>query len=58
MINLLSPEIKSDISYARKNAILLKWLLLMMIVLAGVIITVLAGQIYINQSKKKSNVAN
>jgi Tfp pilus assembly protein PilN len=52
MINLLPPEIKSDIVYARRNAILLKWLLVIILVLAGVILTVIAGQIFINQSKK------
>lgn len=52
MINLLPPEIKSDIIYARKNAVLLRWIIAFALLLTGISITILAGQLYINQNKK------
>ncbi len=52
MINLLPPEVREDISYARKNTLLLRWVALLIIVIIGIFIVVFMGQLYINQSSK------
>lgn len=55
MINLLPPQIKSDIIYARKNTVILKWLIVIIIVVLGIFVVIIFGQLYINQSKKTYN---
>lgn len=52
MINLLPPEVREDIAYARKNTQLLRWITAMIAVIAGIFIVVIIGQLYINQSSK------
>lgn len=52
MINLLPPDIKSDIAYARKNTVLIRWITAFVFVIIGVFFVVLVGQLYLNQSKK------
>jgi len=50
MINLLPPDLKTSIIYARRNTTLIKWLVATLIGLAGVGAVVVAGQLYINHS--------
>lgn len=50
MINLLPPETKQTVLYARRNRILAKWLAAMFIGILGIVAVVLAGYLYINQS--------
>lgn len=52
MINLLPPDAKESILYARRNTMLARWLAAIIIGLIGVIIAVAAGQFYLNQSAK------
>ncbi len=52
MINLLPPKVKSDILYARKNAILVKWIIAFGILLISIIVIIIIGQLFINQNKK------
>ncbi len=55
MINLLPAEIKSDIAYARKNATLLKFCVLLLLVIVGMALITVAGLFYMNQSKSLYN---
>lgn len=50
MINLLPPETRDNIAYARKNSILLKYVGIIILVIIGILFTALAGQFYINNS--------
>ena len=50
MINLLPPESKDSIIYARRNTMLLHWLSAILIGLVGIIVIVLFGQVYLNKS--------
>jgi Tfp pilus assembly protein PilN len=52
MINLLPPKVKSDILYARKNAVLVRWIIAFGILLTSIIVIVIIGQLFINQNKK------
>lgn len=52
MINLLPPEAKQQISYGRRNTHLTRWLFAMVIVIVGIGIMTIAGQLYINQNVK------
>lgn len=50
MINLLPPDVKQNMSYARRNTVLIKWAILLLISIAGVIVIATAGFIYLRQS--------
>lgn len=50
MINLLPPDVKDSISYARRNTQLARWIGLIMISFAGVAVVVVFGLLYMNQS--------
>lgn len=50
MINLLPPDIKDSVSYARRNTQLARWVGLIMISFAGVAVVVVFGLLYMNQS--------
>lgn len=50
MINLLPPVVKSDITYARRNVILLKWITAIIGGVTGIIIVVIIGFMFINQT--------
>ena len=50
MINLLPSEEKLSLSYARKNAVLIKWVISLFGACIGLIFIIFAGQLYINQS--------
>lgn len=52
MINLLPPATKEDILYARRNVKLLRWVAAIGISLAGAVIIMLFGQLYLAQSVK------
>jgi len=52
MINLMSNEYKKDILYARRNRSLLRWVIALVITLIGIGIFTLAGQAYMQQSKR------
>ena len=50
MINLLPPDVKQNISYARQNTKLTKWALACLAGMAGTGVVILFGLFYINQS--------
>ena len=50
MINLLPPTAKSSITYARRNVILVKWMMAIMGGVAGIAVVVIVGYVFINQS--------
>lgn len=50
MINVIPNDLKYEIRYARRNSMLLSWILAMLLGLAGIGIIVAAGYIYINQA--------
>lgn len=50
MINLLPPDVKQNISYARQNTKLAHWSLALLAGVGGTCIVVLFGLFYINQS--------
>ena len=53
MINLLASHAKTDIMYARRNTLLLRWCLVVVFIIAGVGIISLAGLFYIKQSQQQ-----
>lgn len=50
MINLLPPELKDTLLYARRNRMMVKWVSAFFIGIIGIGAVILAGSIYINQS--------
>lgn len=52
MINLLPPDIKENMSYARKNTILLRWIIAFVIALIGVGLIIAGGQLYLRNAIK------
>jgi|AntRauTorckE6833_2_1112554.scaffolds.fasta_scaffold00046_44 hypothetical protein len=50
MINLLPPDTKQAIFYAKRNTLLLKWLTALTVAIIGVFIVVMFGQFYITRS--------
>lgn len=59
MINLLPPDVHRSIAYARRNTQLVRWLVALLIGLAGIIIITFAGLFYIDNatSQVQSQVA-
>lgn len=53
MINLLPPETRQNIMHARHSKILLKWIVAISIGLAGILIVILFGLFYIDQTTKQ-----
>jgi len=53
MINLLPPDQKQSLHYARRNAILSKWLIGLLVTLMLVIVTVLSGSIYLKSESRR-----
>lgn len=52
MINLLPPEVREDIIYARKNTQLLRWISSFVVVIIAIFIVVFIGLLYIDQASK------
>lgn len=50
MINLLPPQTKQELIFARRNDSLKNWVIACLVALLGVIIIVLAGHLFIRQS--------
>ncbi|HSX52895.1 MAG TPA: hypothetical protein VLF90_00790 [Patescibacteria group bacterium] len=50
MINLLPPNVKQDLVYGRRNTQLLRWSIAFSLSILGVLVVVLFGQFYMNQS--------
>jgi Tfp pilus assembly protein PilN len=50
MINLLPPEVKEDILYARRNVVLLRWCGAMLLSTIALLAIVFAGQLYMNKA--------
>ncbi len=50
MINLLPTEVKQEISYARRNTLLLRWIAAIVVALIGCGLIIGAGQLYLRQS--------
>lgn len=53
MINLLPPDIKKSMGYARKNATLLRWLSALVVSIAGIFVIIFFGQLYIDQATNR-----
>lgn len=56
MINLLPPDVKSNILYARRNTVLRKWIIALLCVLIGMFVFLAAGHFYITSTTKKFSV--
>lgn len=54
MINLLPPDYKQTVIYARRNATLRKWILALFVGIFGVILIIGGGYIYMEQSIKNA----
>lgn len=52
MINLLPPDFKENISFARRNTMLRKWVIALIISITAIASTVAVGQLYLHQSTK------
>ncbi len=52
MINLLPPQSKEDVLYARRNATLIKWIIAMIVAAIGSLVIIGFGHIYLSQSAK------
>jgi Tfp pilus assembly protein PilN len=52
VINLLPPELKQDILYARRNTMLFRWCLTMLVVTALLLSIVFIGQVYIDSATR------
>jgi len=50
MINLLPPDVKQEVAYGRKNDILLRWILAIVVVIVGIAVMSLFGQFYITKN--------
>ncbi len=50
MINLLPPQVKENITYARHNTRLLHWIIALFIGILGIVGTVAIGHMYLRQS--------
>ena len=50
MINLLPPDVKKSIGYARQNTILIRWLFALLVAIAGVFVIILFGQYYLTRA--------
>lgn len=49
-VNLLPPEIKSDIVFARRNAMLKNWIIASIIGVIGIVLVLAAGHFFISRS--------
>ncbi len=52
MINLLPPTMRKDMSYARKNSILLKWSTTFALAILGAGLIIASGMIYLTETTK------
>ncbi len=52
MINLLPPSVKQDITYARYNLVLLRWIIAVAVVMVAVVGILAFGQFYISKNTK------
>lgn len=52
MINLLPPDVRSDTMYARRNVVLVHWVIACSIALLGIGLIVGAGFVYLDQASK------
>ncbi len=55
MINLLPPETRENIMFARRNTQLLHWAISLLVGLAGIVAVVVFGHIYIDSNTKNIN---
>ena len=52
MINLLPPQTRQDILYARRNTKLLRWSMALLAGIAGIVVVVVFGYFYIDQNTR------
>jgi hypothetical protein len=50
MINLIPSHVKEDIVYGRRNRLVLRWIIAVLLVIAGVGLMTVFGQFYINKN--------
>ena len=55
MINLLDSDSKENIIYARRNSILMRWLIGLSIGVFGIIVITLAGILFLNNASSETN---
>jgi Tfp pilus assembly protein PilN len=58
MINLLPPDIKESIYYARRNAVLRRWLIAIVVALFGALVIIGFGQLSLRQTKQSIEHSN
>jgi Tfp pilus assembly protein PilN len=56
MINLLPPETKSSIHYARRNSVLLRWLIWLSAGIMGIVLVAAGGMVFLNQAVHENQV--
>ncbi len=56
MVNLLPPATKQTIIYARRNRILRRWAITLVVAICGLAILVIFGQLYVNRSVQSYTV--
>jgi Tfp pilus assembly protein PilN len=52
MINLLPPNYSQQIKYGRVNAVLVRWLVVTLLAIGGLLIIIFSGWLYINSQSK------
>lgn len=57
MINLLPTKVKENITYGRRNRILVRWVWAMVIVICGVVAMTVFGQYFINKNVRSLEAA-
>ncbi len=57
MINLLPPETKENMLYARRNTVLLRWVFALLIAWVGVGLIFIGGQIYLSSTIKSTTAS-
>lgn len=50
MINLIPPELRTSLKYARKNTMLRRWAISLMMILVLMTITIISGLVYLRQT--------
>ncbi|CAN5710303.1 hypothetical protein BH23PAT2_BH23PAT2_02970 [soil metagenome] len=50
MINLLPPDVKKSIEFARYNTVLVRWLMALVVAIAGVFIIILIGHMHLTRT--------
>ena len=55
MINLLPPDTKEALHYARRNLVLRKWIIASLLCILGSVLLLVGGSLYLDQSIKETS---